>query len=161
MEEDNAAHIASHGTPLCGKAWTAYVGTVLLALILFGAVLPLAFKWTELAAAAVLLASALLVGYRVLAIRSYQLYYDDVGVWLYHGILPWAKGVAGVKWRDMDEATFVPSFWSWLSHSYTIRIGHRFTKDSEILLGQMANGKDAVGVLNARHQELIRANALV
>lgn len=160
MEEDNAARPGSHGTPLCSKAWTAYLGTALLALLLFGVLLPLAFKWNELAAGGVMLASVLVVGLRVLSIRSYQLYYDDVGVWLYHGILPWSKGIAGVKWRDMDEATFVPSFWSWLSRSYTIRIGHRFTKSSEILLSQMANGKDVVGRLNAHHQELIRSNTL-
>lgn len=161
MEEDNATRASAHGTPLCVKAWTAYVPTILLGLLLFGAVLPLAFRWSELAAAGVLVLSALALGCRVLAIRSYQLYYDDMGVWLYHGILPWSKGISGVKWRDMDEATFQPSFWSWLLHSYTIRIGHRYTKASEIHLSQMANGKDAVATLNAYQQALIRANQLV
>lgn len=160
MDEDNAARAGKHGTPLSRKAWTAYVGTVLLAVILFGFALPLAFQWSELAAGGVLLASALLVGYRVLVIRSVQLYYDDVGVWLYAGILPWSKGVQGVKWRDMDEATFEQSFWSWLFKSYAIRIGHRFTKASEIRLTHMARGKEAVTTLNAHHQELIRSNAL-
>lgn len=160
MSDDNALTIGAGATLLCGKSWTAYLGTLLLALLLFGALLPLSFRWNELAAAAVLAGSALIVGYRVLLIRSYQLYYDDVGVWLSSGILPWSKGVAGVKWRDMDEATFVQNFRSWLFKSYTIRIGHRFTKSSEIVLTSMARGKDAVLALNARQQQLIRGGAI-
>jgi hypothetical protein len=160
MEQDVASNIGTHGTPLCGKAWTAYAGPSLLALLLFGVALPLAFRWSEWAAAAVMVLTVLLVGYRVLLLRSYLLYYDEVGVWLYHGILPWAKGVSGVKWRDMDEATFTPSFWSWLLRSYTIRVGHRFTKSSEILLPQMANGKDVAGILNAKLQNMIRDHSL-
>jgi hypothetical protein len=130
---------------------------MVLALLLFGVLLPLAFMWNEIAAAAVMALSALIVGYRFLQIRSVQLYYDDIGVWVFSGVLPWKKGVAGVKWRDMDEATFEQGFWSWISGSYTIRIGHRFTKASEIRLTSIARGKDAVGTLNARHQEMIRA----
>ncbi|MET3130382.1 hypothetical protein AAKU55_000635 [Oxalobacteraceae bacterium GrIS 1.11] len=160
MSEDNASTIGPGATLLCSKAWTAYIGTFLLALLLFG-VLWLALRWNELAAAGVLAGSALLIGYRVLLIRSYQLYYDDAGVWLNAGILPWNKGISGVKWRDMDEATFVPDFWSWLFKSYTIRIGHRFTKASEITLTSMARGKDAVIALNARQQEMIRKHAIV
>ena len=160
MEEDNASRPQGHGTLLCVKSWTAYLNTILLALLLFGFALPFAFRYSELAAGAVMLFAVLVVGYRILVLRSVQLYYDDVGVWLYSGILPWSKGVQGVKWRDMDEATYVQSFFSWLFRSYSIRIGHRYTKGSEILLTRMANGKDAVSRLNARHQELIRSNAI-
>ncbi len=160
MEEDNASSMSRAAIVLSTKSWAAYVGVFLLGLVLFFGLLPLAFMWTELAAGAVLVVSALVVGYRVLYLRSFQLYYDDVGVWLYSGILPWKKGVIGVKWRDMDEATFVQSFWSWLFKSYTVRIGHRFTKASEILLTDMARGKDVVAQLNAHHQELIRTNRI-
>lgn len=160
MEQDVASNIGTQGTPLGGKAWTAYFGPVLLALILFGAALPLAFRWSEWAAAGVMVFTVLVVGYRILLVRSYQLYYDDIGVWMYRGILPWSKGLVGVKWRDMDEATFAPSFWSWLLRSYTIRVGHRFTKSSEIVMTQMAGGKNAVTVLNMQLQNLIRAGRL-
>lgn len=161
MEEDNRLIPAANATVLCGKSWTAYLGTVVLAILLFFVALPATFHYfNELAAAGVLVVSALVVGYRVLLIRSYQLYYDDVGVWLYSGILPWSKGVTGVKWRDMDEALFIQSFWSWLFKSYSIRIGHRFTKSSEIYLTSMARGKDAVITLNARLQDMIRQQPL-
>jgi hypothetical protein len=88
-------------------------------------------------------------------LRSVQLYYDDVGVWLYSGILPWSKGVRGVKWRDMDEAVYMQSFGSWLLRSWTIRVGHRFTKASEITLTSMARGREAVAIINQQHQRLI------
>lgn len=156
MDEENAAGIGPGATLLCAKSWTAYIGTLVLGALLFFGLLPLAFQWNELAAAAVFAASALLVGYRVLMIRSYRLYYDDVGVWLFRGILPWSKGVSGVKWRDMDEASFVQGFWSWLLKSYTIRIGHRFTKSSEIVLTSMDRGNLAVATLNTRLQQMIR-----
>jgi hypothetical protein len=160
MEEDNAASAAPQAHVIGVKSWLAYVGVALLAALLFLVVLPAAFMWNEITAGVVLAVSALLVAYRFLLVRSVQLYYDDVGVWVYSGVLPWKKGVAGVKWRDMDEATFVNGFWSWATRSYTVRIRHRFTKDSEIVLTNIARGKDAVTTVNARHQALIRANLL-
>ncbi len=158
MEQDNSPG-APRGVPLCHKSWTAYLGCLALAVIAVF-VLRLAFNYSDLAAAAVLAVSTLAIGYRVLLIRSVQLYHDDVGVWLYSGVLPWSRGVRGVKWRDMDEATYTQSFRSWLLRSWTIRIGHRFTKDAEILLSNMARGRDAVALINQRHQQLIRDNRL-
>jgi hypothetical protein len=160
MEEDNAGGVSPRAHVIGVKSWVAYAGALALAALLFFGVLPLAFLWNQFAAAGVLAGSALLVGYRLLHLRSVQLYYDDVGVWVYSGILPWKKGVVGVKWRDMDEASFGSGFWSWATRSYTIRIRHRFTKDSEIVLTNIARGKDAAITVNAHHQELIRANGV-
>ncbi|HEU4815895.1 hypothetical protein [Janthinobacterium sp.] len=156
MEEDNATRAGPNAHVVGVKSWVAYLGLILLAAILFGVLLPLSFLASPILAAVVMALSAILVVYRFLLIRSVQLYHDDVGVWMYSGILPWKKGIAGVKWRDMDEATFEQGFWSWISGSYTIRIGHRFTKESEIRLTDIAGGKDAVAKLNAYHQSLIR-----
>ena len=156
MEEDNATRSSPNAHVVGVKSWIAYVGVMVLAALLFFVLLPLTFMWNEIAAAVVLVVSAIIVGYRFLLLRSVQLYYDDVGVWVYSGVLPWKKGVAGVKWRDMDEATFEQGFWSWITGSYTIRIGHRFTKASEIRLTDIARGKDAVATLNAHQQGLIR-----
>jgi hypothetical protein len=158
MDEDYAVSAAPNAHVIGVKSWLAYAGTFVLAAVLFFGLLPLAFLWNQIAAAAVFIVSALLVGYRLLELRSVQLYYDDVGVWVVSGILPWKKGVTGVKWRDMDEATFVQGFWNWLTRSYTVRIGHRFTKSSEIVLTNIARGKDAVTTINGKLQELIRAN---
>lgn len=159
MEQDNSPVTQGQAVPLCHKAWTAYISCLILVVLMIF-VLRLAFNYSELAAAGVLAVSTLLIGYRILLIRSVQLYYDDVGVWVYSGILPWQRGVRGVKWRDMDEATYVTGFWSWLLRSYTVRVGHRFTREGEILLTKMARGKQAVTILNERHQQLIRSGRL-
>ena len=161
MEEDNATSSGPNAHVVGVKSWIAYLGVFVLAALLFGVVLPLTFMYgNEIGAAVVMVVSAAIIGYRIMVLRSVQLYYDDVGVWVYSGVLPWKKGLAGVKWRDMDEATFEQGFWSWISRSYTIRIGHRFTKASEIRLTNIAGGKAAVGTLNARHQTMIRAGGV-
>ena len=138
------------------KSWLAYAGVAAMGIVLFFVALPLAFLWNDIAAACVLLVSALIVAYRFLSVRSVQLYYDDVGVWVVSGVLPWKKGVSGVKWRDMDDAIFVNGFVSWATRSYTVRIGHRFTRDSEIVLHHIARGRQAVETVNALHQQKIR-----
>lgn len=165
MEEDNATGMTPQATVVGVKSWIAYLGVFVLAAVMFGLVLPLTFTFGDKIApgfgdifgGVVMAGSALVVGYRFMMLRSVQLYYDDVGVWVYSGILPWKKGVAGVKWRDMDEATFEQGFWSWITRSYTIRVGHRFTKDSEIRLTDIGGGKDAVAKLNGKHQAMLRA----
>ena len=156
--DEQAVHPAStQAHILATKSWLAYAGLALVAAILFFGLLPLAFLWHDWAALAVLVLSALFVGYRFFGLRSAILYCDDVGVWVTYGVLPWQKGVSGVKWRDMDEASYTPGFISWLTGSYRLRIGHRFTKSSEIVLTNMARGRGAVATINGRHQDMIRS----
>jgi hypothetical protein len=159
MELDKAA-TAPQARVIGVKSWMAYAGVLALAVLLFFVALPLAFQWNEIAAAAVLAGSALLVGYQFLQVRSVQLYYDDVGVWVVSGILPWKRGVFGVKWRDMDDATYANGFVSWVTRSYTVRIGHRFTRENEIVLHHIAGGRKAVETINALHQQMIRSGAV-
>ncbi|HEX9172412.1 MAG TPA: hypothetical protein VF861_07110, partial [Telluria sp.] len=75
MEEDNAAKISANAHVVGVKSWIAYFGTLVLGALLFFGLLPLAFMWNEIAAGVVFVASALLVGYRLLLLRSVQLYY--------------------------------------------------------------------------------------
>lgn len=158
MELDKAATTAQ-ARVIGVKSWTAYMGVLALAVLLFFVALPLAFRWNEIAAAAVMAGSSLLVAYRFMLVRSVQLYYDDVGVWVVSGVLPWARGVLGVKWRDMDDATYVNGFVSWVTRSYTVRIGHRFTREGEIVLHHIAGGRKAVETINAMHQQMLRSGA--
>lgn len=146
---------------LCAKSWTAYAGTFMIAVLLFFAALPLAFKYNTRAALIVLIGSALIIGYRLLTIRSHQLYYDEAGVWLASGILPWKKKLTGVAWRDMDQASAETNFWSWLFRSYTVRISVRTTRQTVIHASGMARGKHAVDTINARLQEMLRQHAIV
>lgn len=160
MDQTNSASVASEIESLGGKSWTAYVRVVLVGIVLFFIVTPLAWSASVTAGVVMLVASLVLVVYQFLFLRSFHLYFDDVGVWVYSGVLPWNKGVAGVKWRDLDEAVYFQSMGSWLFKSYSIRIGHRFTKSSEILLSHWARGHEAVMAINGQHQGLVRASAL-
>ena len=160
MDQSNTVSVSTNVTHLGSKSWTAYVGLALAGFVLFtiGVLMVLA-EWF-IAGFIVLMLAGLFLGYRVLELRSYRLYHDDIGVWVYSGILPWRKGVSGVKWRDMDEAVYFQTLWSWLFKSYSLRIGHRFTKTSEINLSHIARGHEAVLKINAQHETLIRSEVL-
>lgn len=160
MDQDNAPSVSSDAVSLGGKSWTAYFGIALLAIIVIPIAVALAWRASLVLGLTVLFVALAILTYQVLEIRSHHLYYDDVGIWLFSGILPWKKGVVGVKWRDLDEAIYFQTFWSWLFKSYSMRIGHRFTKSSEILLSHMARGHESVMKINEQHQQLVRENAL-
>ena len=132
---------------LSRKSWTAYVAPTVISLILL---LVMVSINTLLGIFPLLFAI-----YAILMIKSYELYSDDDGVWIYSGILPWNKGINGVKWRDLDDASYYTGFMSWALKSYTIKVSHRFTKDSELLLGHMRVGDEAVMVINSKHKEAV------
>jgi hypothetical protein len=135
-------------------SWTAYVKPTMIVLfaLVVGALLYAHYRGIAIV---IWLAFLALTVYRYLWIRSVKLYTNDEGVWVYSGILPWSKGTAGVKWRDIDEAVFFTGFWSWLLRSYTVRIGHRFTKTSEIVLHHIAHGRDVVERINEKHVRML------
>ena len=160
MDQDNSANISSEISTLGGKAWTAYVSVFFFGLALLLIVTPIAWFFSHVAGIVVLLASLAFVIYQILVLKSFHVYFDEVGVWVYSGVLPWNKGVAGLKWRDLDEAVYFQSMGSWLFKSYSIRIGHRFTKTSEILLSHWARGNEVVMEINRHHNALVRAGAL-
>jgi hypothetical protein len=140
------------------KSWLSYAATAVIAALLFFVALPFAFRWGDEVAGAVLALSALLVGFRLASTRSVVLYYDHAGVWVYSGVLPWRRGVVGLKWRDVDEAGYEKSFWSWVTRSWTVKVSHRHTRANEILLTNIAGGKAAVAAINARHQQWLLAH---
>lgn len=160
MDQNNAPTTSSSVTYLGSKSWTAYVGIAIVGSILFAIGVGLAGSASLMGGMLLILLTALFIGYRVMELRSYRLYHDDIGVWVYSGILPWRKGVIGVKWRDVDEAVYFQTLWSWLFKSYSLRIGHRFTKSSEINLSHIALGHEAVLRINRQHEALIRADEL-
>lgn len=136
-------------------SWLAYIRPVVVLLVLlavasaFGVGSPV-----SLVIAAVALA---LFVYQVLYLRSVVLYTDDDGVWCYAGILPWNKGMVGVKWRDVEDAVFYTGFVSWAFNSYAVRIGHRFTKTSELYLRHVRFGRTAVEHINELHRSKLVA----
>lgn len=155
MDSDNLAKLGEGSTVLCRKAWTAYLPTVLLVsvfLTLIALVYP--FVPIEILATGIVAVSTY-CAYRWVDLRSVRLFYDDSGVWVYAGVFPWSKGVRGVKWRDLDEGTYVQSFLSWALRSYDVRVCHRFTKESEIFLTSMHNGHKAIVAMNEIHRKRI------
>lgn len=97
------------------------------------------------------LAALALCVYQVLYLRSLRLFTDNEGVWLYRGILPWNKGIIGVKWRDVEDAVYLTGFVSWAFNAHSVRIGHRFTKTSELTIANVKDGRDAVAHINEVH----------
>ncbi len=92
---------------------------------------------------------------KVMSLKSYTLYYDNDGVWMYCGILPWTKDSRGTKWRDLEAATYFPNFFSWMTRSYTIRISQRYTQNTDIRYCDMRNGRTSAAIINGKHKEFI------
>jgi hypothetical protein len=159
VEQSNFPSPGAEASFLSHKAWTAYCPTVLSAVLALG-VLGGGVFYVSRRIGVIVMAVILLISiYHAMVIRSHRLYCDAIGVWISSGVLPWSKGVQGIKWRDLDAAAYTPGFWSWLFGSYTLRIGHRYAKDNEILLTRMVNGKEAVTAINERHQGMGRQDA--
>lgn len=140
-------------------SWTAYVRPVIVFLVMLLVGLALIGVNSWIAGAILTLAFGLFV-FNVLSIRSLVLYMDDHGVWVYSGILPWSKGTSGVKWRDLEDAVYFPNFLSWLLKSYTVRVGHRFTKTSEIVLPHIARGHEAAVHINELHRQVLAGGSI-
>lgn len=84
---------------------------------------------------------------RVAEVRSVRLFTNDHGVWVQRGLWPWNKGIFGMNWRDISEASFKQNFTSWMTKAYAVRIGHRFNAQ-EIQLGNVRNGHEAAAHIN-------------
>ena len=137
------------------KSWIAYVGPSLK----YGLVLMVIsfVDWLPLWIAAIVAARLI---YKLAVIRAVKISLDEEGVWLSSGVLPWTKGVYGVKWRDIDQASYTLGLIPWLTKSHTVRVGHRFTKGSEVIVADLANAKELVHAINGEHAEMARQGAL-
>lgn len=136
-------------------SWVAY----LRPLVLFGVMLFLAFLLGGIHVAVIYGGAALAVAvlaYKIMVLRSVVLFINDEGVWVYSGVLPWSKGIVGVRWRDMEDASYNLGFLGWALKSYTVRVGHRFTRGNEIVLPSVKHGNKAVEQINALHGSYVR-----
>lgn len=87
--------------------------------------------------------------------REFKIVIDKDGVWVYSGIFPWTKGRNGTQWRNIDDAIYITHIISWATKSYKIRIGHRFTKSSELIIPHVRDGNNAVSVINETLMEKV------
>ncbi|HCE5184922.1 hypothetical protein [Vibrio parahaemolyticus] len=136
-------------------SWVAYLRPLFVLPILLGITFLLAGFHVAIIYVGSALAVALTI-YKMAVLRSTYLFANDEGVWVYSGILPWSRGAGGVRWRDIDDAHFNTGFFNWMFKAYTIKISHRFTKGSEIVLPLVKNGDKAVDRINALHGSYLR-----
>lgn len=144
----------SHVLACYRLSWVAYTRPALGALLLSIATAGL-FYWQIWAGALGAVLSLGFLAIQIVGLRAVQLYTDDHGVWVYRGILPWTRGVSGVKWRDLEEAVYEIGFLSWALNAYTVRVGHRFTQSAEIVLANVSRGREAVEHINDLHRQVL------
>jgi hypothetical protein len=136
-------------------AWIAYVWPILrygLVLAIVGEI-ELIPWWVS---ALLLVRLAYVLAY----LRSIKIYLDEQGVWKQFGLLPWSKGAHGVKWRDLDQAEIFFGFIPWLTNAHRVRVGHRFTKASEIVVPAVWDARGLIEAINSEHERLARSGAL-
>lgn len=141
-------------------SWTAYVKPILLFSIILVSAIAVYVNLHQLGGVGLAGVAIILFTYHMLWTRSVVLYIDDHGVWIFRGILPWSKGTHGVKWRDLEDAAYFPGFLNWVFRSYTIRVGHRFTKASEIIVPHIHRGNLAVEHINRIHTQKIAGHGM-
>lgn len=153
MEE--AAYIED-GSKVYRMSFMAYVRPVAIFLVFF--IISISVAQSQSTGASILgyvliLLSIVNFYFSFKFISTLKLYYNDDGVFLYRGIFPWTKGVAGTLWRDISDAEYFTGFVSWSTKSYRVRVGHRFTKTSELIIPHVKHGNQAVIEIN----EIIKA----
>jgi hypothetical protein len=129
------------------KSWVAYLLLVTARLLVTLLAAVVALMVDQTAAFVIAILGVAWTVYGVFWLRTFELFMDADGVWLFRGILPWNKGVNGIKWRDIGGCLYGTGFSSWATKSATITIEHRFTKTSSLVVTEMANAKTAVGIL--------------
>lgn len=115
----------------------------------------LIYRWVWSIGALIMLYNVLRWAYNMAELRSMKLYADADGVWYYRGLMPWNRGVRGMRWRDLDIAGYQPGLISWLTSSYGVTFAHRFNPDGDMRLGHIAHGDQAAMEFNEIHQALI------
>jgi len=147
------------------KSWLAYVKSLIFSIfqvVMIGLILVILDGFGLLPFSSdIIYNKVILIGfiglflYRLWDISSYKLYYDEEGIWMFSGVLPWTKGVSGVRWRDLDSAGSKINAIAWFTNSYDVVLNHRYTKENEIYLSDMWKGNKRVAIINEEHNKLI------
>lgn len=132
-------------------SWVAYIRPVFIFVIFASISISLEYSdndiWKTLGAVLMIACSASFI-FQIMFTWGAKLIINDDGVWFFRGIFPWTKGLIGTAWRDMADAEYFTGFVSWLVKSYKIRVAHRFTKTSEVIIPKILNGNKAVIQIN-------------
>ncbi|MGC6389539.1 hypothetical protein ACMV8I_18035 [Ewingella sp. S1.OA.A_B6] len=148
MELDSTSNLS--GT-IYKMSWVAYIKPVFIFIILFSIAISMEYstnKIFETIGVVLMIACSANFICQMMFIWGAKVIINDDGVWFFRGIFPWTKGAIGTAWRDMADAEYFTGFISWLVKSYRIRVAHRFTKTSEIIIPHIRNGNKAVIQIN-------------
>ncbi len=141
-------------TVICRKAWPSYL-RLFIGSLFWLAVSYFIYSYNASVGLILFALVMAITVFKFFQLRSVRLYVDDVGVWEAKGIVPWKRSQRGVKWRDLDEASYSQNFWGWVFKTHNIVIRHRYTKDFEVVLVGMYCGDKAVGRINSMHLQLL------
>lgn len=133
--------------------WPAYIKPFFVFLS-FGTVGSLMAYLFWIPGTLMLLGALALFAYQILLIHSVKLFTHPDGVWVYSGVFPWNRGVSGVRWRDLREATFTQSFFGWLFKAYQVTVTNRYQGNTEISLPHIKDGDQAAMHINDLHVRL-------
>lgn len=146
-------------TLLARKSWVAYVRPLVWALFWVGFV-PVVI-WSHLPWVGI---SSVVVGasaavYRVLWLRSTQLWMDEYGVTLNSGVFPWQRGEWRVRWRDIETVGCDRDFMRWAFRFSSVYVWQRFKDEAALVATDMAQGSQACTILNSVHLQWIEDRA--
>lgn len=126
---------------LARKSFTGYIVPMGAWLIIWLA----ASAFSDLLSIALLLIGVIVFLY----IRSYQLFVDDAGVWVFRGVFPWDKGIYGLRWEEFGLAVFYQNPWSWILRSYAVQVKNKYKEEVILDLSNMHRGDIAISRINA------------
>lgn len=131
--------------PLARKSYVAYVRPLVVAATVVALLLSVPpSSISDSARVVLLLSAAAWAAFRVAETRSVVLFLDEDGVWVHGGVLPWSRGVIGIRYRDLDDPVLMQNLASWLLRSHTIVLRHRFAGHAPIELDHMSDAPAAL-----------------
>jgi len=159
-ESGSSEQTAGDDNPVASKvavyrqSWVAYVYPVCwrLILILTGVWLT---NYSWMVGAIVVAVFTVGMGLKIIYIAKTRLRIDGDGVWIHSGIFPWNRGIRGIKWRDVEDASFSTGFIGWLLKSRLVFIGHRSNKIGTLFLNHVKHGDQAVMHINNLHIKML------
>jgi hypothetical protein len=139
------------------KSWVAYVGDIATYIFFFAIIFIVdqIFDIDNTFTIPIFAFFLIFFVFSFMTTRSYKVFYNDEGVWLTYGFLPWARGGNGIRWRDMDMAFYQTNFVSWITNSYTISVKHKYTNETDFMVRNIWDGKDVCGVIHNLHTQYL------
>lgn len=128
-------------------SWVAYIKPVLFACLLV--FIGMIFKRdSNLFFICMCAAAVLYFFYTAAYLRKVSLFFDRSGVWIYTGVFPWNSGISGMRWRDIEDASYTPGLLNWIFRSYSISVNHRFAGKQGLSVFSVHHGDKAAMMIN-------------